>query len=202
MAKYLFKEIEKKGDSEEVSYKIWTNAGRIIPKLKGSEITVDMGEPILKPQLVPSLLPATKDGIAVDAALEVLGSVYQTTAVSMGNPHAIIFVEDLERMSPAFSTFGPAVESHPQFPQRVNAHFVQVLSKSHLRVKTWERGAGPTLACGTGACSVVVAGVLTGRSDRAVRISLPGGDLQIEWNEQDNKLYMTGPAELTFQGSV
>ena len=133
-----------------MSYNIWTNAGKIIPKLNSGEITVDMGEPILKPALVPTLLGATKNDIAIDAILPVLGNNFKTTCVSMGNPHAIIFFDDLKEMQPAFNLLGPAVENHPMFPQRVNAHFVQALSRSHLLVKTWERGAGPTLACGTG----------------------------------------------------
>ncbi len=105
-------------------------------------------------------------------------------------------------MQPAFPAIGQVMERHPAFPQRVNAEFVQVLSRNHVRVKVWERGAGPTLACGTGACAVLVAGVLTGRTDRQCRVTLPGGDLFIEWREQDNKLYMTGPATAVFRGTL
>lgn len=150
MAKYVFQEIENRDSNQDVSYNIWTNAGKIIPKLNKGEITVDMGEPILKPALVPTLLAATKNDIAIEAPLSVLGSEFKATCVSMGNPHTIIFFDDLKKMQPEFTSLGPAVENHPMFPQRVNAHFVQVLSRSHLLVKTWERGAGPTLACGTG----------------------------------------------------
>lgn len=150
MAKYIYEEIEKKDNNQHVSYNIWTGAGKIIPQLKNGEITVDMGIPILKPELVPTLLKATKNDIAIDATLSVLDKSFKTTCVSMGNPHAIIFFDDVTQMQPSFNLLGPAVENHPMFPQRINAHFVQVLSRSHLLVKTWERGAGPTLACGTG----------------------------------------------------
>jgi diaminopimelate epimerase len=105
-------------------------------------------------------------------------------------------------MDPPFATVGPLMEKHPMFPQKVNAEFAQVLSRSHIRMKVWERGAGPTLACGTGACATVVAGVLSGRADRTATVSLPGGDLQITWDEKDGKIYMTGPAEAVFRGTI
>jgi len=202
MAKFLM-EIEGKNLGTEATYTIWTNAGKIIPKVtKNGLITVDMGEPILIPAKVPTTLAATKDGIAIDSPFEALGHQYKATCVSMGNPHAVIFVDSFESMNPPFATIGPVIESHPVFPQRVNAEFVQVLSKKHLKMKVWERGAGPTLACGTGACATVVAGALSGRSDRECTVSLPGGDLEIKWDEASNKIYMTGPAEAVFKGNL
>eukprot|EP00600_Ochromonadales_sp_CCMP1393_P009635 CAMPEP_0174956128 /NCGR_PEP_ID=MMETSP0004_2-20121128/1358_1 /TAXON_ID=420556 /ORGANISM="Ochromonas sp., Strain CCMP1393" /LENGTH=302 /DNA_ID=CAMNT_0016204119 /DNA_START=187 /DNA_END=1095 /DNA_ORIENTATION=- len=210
MAKFLELLEDKPGAEHE--YTIWTGAGVITPKITADgSITVDMGEPILTPEQVPTTLQATDSSglptgsgpAAVDASMVVDGITYQTTAVSMGNPHSIMFVDDLESMSPPFGTIGPQVESSVAFfPERVNAEFVQVLDRGHVRMKVWERGAGPTLACGTGACAVVVAGVLTGRTDRQCRVSLPGGDLEILWNEADNKLYMTGPAKAVFSGTI
>jgi diaminopimelate epimerase len=105
-------------------------------------------------------------------------------------------------MNPSFPVVGPVMESHPAFPERVNAEFVEVLSRTHVRMKVWERGAGPTLACGTGACAIGVAGVLTGRTDRRTTVTLPGGDLLIDWSEADGKVYMTGPAKLVFSGTI
>ena len=123
---------------------------------------------------------------------------WKVTCVSMGNPHAIVFVDDLEALD--FDTVGPQFEVHPAFPAKTNTEFVQVLSRTHLKMKVWERGAGPTLACGTGACALAVAAVLAGKADRACTVTLPGGDLQIEWREADNRIFMTGPAEPTFRG--
>jgi diaminopimelate epimerase len=111
-------------------------------------------------------------------------------------------VDDFETMQPPFPVIGPVMERHPAFPERVNTEFVQVLSRNHVRVKVWERGAGPTLACGTGACAVLAAGVLTGKLDRECTVSLPGGDLHIRWDETDNHLYMSGPANPVFHGQL
>lgn len=202
MARFLM-EIEGKSGADEVVYSIATNAGRIVPRITaGDSITVDMGKPILVAEQVPTKLAATKDGAAVSAPISAAGANYEVTCVSMGNPHAVIFVDSLDAMDPAFPVVGPVMEKHPAFPARVNAEFVEVLSRSHVRMKVWERGAGPTLACGTGACAVVVAGVLTGRTERNTRVTLPGGDLLINWSEQDGKVYMTGPAKQVFRGSI
>ena len=143
MAKFLT-EIEGRNSISEVTYTISTLAGKIVPRVKeDGSITVDMGKPILSAADVPTTLAPTKDGAAVSAPISVAGTNYKVTAVSMGNPHAVIFVDDLDSMDPAFSTVGPVMERHPAFPARVNAEFVQVLSPSHVRVKVWERGAGP-----------------------------------------------------------
>jgi len=122
------------------------------------------------------------------------------TAVSMGNPHCVTFVEDLDRLP--LTDLGPQVEHHPAFPQRVNAEFIQVIRPDYLRMRVWERGAGITLACGTGACASLVAGVLTDRCDRTATIELPGGNLEITWSAADNRVYMTGPAQWVFDGSI
>lgn len=111
-------------------------------------------------------------------------------------------MDDLDAIDPPFSTVGPIIEKHPMFPERVNVEFVQVLNRQHVSLKVWERGAGPTLACGTGACATAVAGVLNNKNDRKCKVTLPGGDLDIEWSEADGKVYMTGPAKAVFSGHI
>lgn len=159
-------------------------------------VRVDMGEPILKASLIPVL--AQGDPV-MGAQLEVKGGVFTYTAVSMGNPHCIIFVEDYAGID--FEQLGPAIESHELFPRKTNVEFIRVDSREEITMKVWERGAGPTLACGTGACASVVASVLNEKTNRAVTVHLPGGDLFIEWNE-DNHVYMTGPATYVFKGQI
>lgn len=204
MAKFLVTEVEGKALDSERTYKIWTNAGEIIPIVtKDGLIVVDMGKPILVAEKVPTILsPTTEQGWAVNSPITVAGSEYLATCVSMGNPHCVVFVPSLESMNPTFATVGPLFENNVAFPQRVNAEFVEVVSPTYVKMKVWERGAGPTLACGTGACAVVVAGVLTKRCERKCRVGLPGGDLTIEWRESDGKIYMTGPAEAVFKGTI
>jgi len=165
--------------------------------LEGDKVTgvrVDMGEPILKPELIPVL--AQKEPV-VGATLQVNGKEYVYTAVSMGNPHCVLFVEDYAALD--FERLGPAIEKHPLFPRKTNVEFIMVNNRNELTMKVWERGAGPTLACGTGACASVVAAVLNGQTERQVTVHLPGGDLFIEWG-QDNRVYMTGPASYVFKG--
>lgn len=192
------------------SYKIDTLAGPIVPVMnEDGSVTVDMGEPILEAALVPTTLAANDpDGVGVidQTLVSTTGKTWKVSAVSMGNPHAIIFVDDLET-DIDFETDGPALESDPAFPARINVEFVQVLSDTHLRMKVWERGAGPTLACGTGTCALVVAAIRAGKIPRppvgdSVRVTLPGGDLFIEWRESNNRVYMTGPADLSFRGEA
>lgn len=154
-----------------------------------------MGKPILLAKDVPTKLAPTNDkGYAIESPFLCEGITLKATCVSMGNPHAVIFVHDFDTMNPSFNIIGPKVEKHEAFPQKVNAEFVQLISKDHVLMKVWERGAGPTLACGTGACATVVAGVLTGKTNRKCKVTLPGGDLMINWDEETDKIYMTGPA--------
>jgi diaminopimelate epimerase len=120
------------------------------------------------------------------------------TCVSMGNPHVVLYCADVSKVP--LATVGPALETAPMFPRRINVHLVQVHSPAEATMRTWERGSGITLACGTGACSVCVAGVLTGRTGRRLRAHLPGGDLDLEWSEKDNHVYKTGPATEVFSG--
>lgn len=157
-------------------------------------LTVNMGEPCLEPELIP--VRAGKDR-AVQENLEVCGRELTFTAVSMGNPHCVLFIDDLETLE--FETLGPAIEKHSLFPRKTNVEFIRVDNPREITMKVWERGAGPTLACGTGACASVVAGVLEGRTERDVIVHLPGGDLKIHWAD-NNQVYMTGPAVYVFKG--
>jgi diaminopimelate epimerase len=162
-------------------------------------VCVDMGEPILSlPQIPVSAAELTNANRDNEFRLSVAGDSIVATFVSMGNPHAVIYVDDVNAVD--LAGIGPKVENHVAFPRRINAHWVQVHSPGELTMRTWERGSGITMACGTGACAVCVAGVLTGRSSRKVLAHLPGGDLELEWRESDSHFYMTGPATETFSG--
>ena len=167
---------------------------------KVAQVTVDMGEPILEPAKIPARFDGAR---AVDVPLEVDGKTHRVTCVSMGNPHCVLFVPEVELLdSLDLETIGPSFEHHERFPKRVNTEFIQVVSRSELRMRVWERGSGETAACGTGACAVAVAGVLTGRTDRRVLIHLVGGDLTIEWRESDNHVAMRGEAVEVFRGEI
>ncbi|KAJ0258876.1 Diaminopimelate epimerase [Hirschfeldia incana] len=189
------------------SFTIHTGAGLIVPEIQDDgQVKVDMGEPILKAEDVPTRLAGNRGESVVAAELVVDGVSWNVTCVSMGNPHCITFAtkdgQDLRVDDLKLSEIGPKFEHHEMFPARTNTEFVEVLSRSHLKMRVWERGAGATLACGTGACALVVAAVLEGRTDRKCTVDLPGGPLEIEWKEEDNHIYMTGPADLVFYGSA
>ncbi|CAA0836438.1 Diaminopimelate epimerase- chloroplastic [Striga hermonthica] len=189
------------------SFTVHTGAGLIVPEIQeDGKVRVDMGVPILKASEVPTKLAPNNDQAVVKARLDVDGSIWNVTCVSMGNPHCVTFStetsKDLEVDKLNLAEIGPKFEHHAVFPARTNTEFVQVFSPSHVKMRVWERGAGATLACGTGACAVVVAAVLEGRTGRSCRVDLPGGPLDIEWREEDNHIYMTGPAEVVFYGSV
>ncbi len=162
---------------------------------KVCRVRVDMGTPELNPARIPTTLPGER---IVDAPLEVADRQLAVTCVSLGNPHCITYVDALS--DSLVLGLGPQIETHPQFPSRTNVEFVDVFSRSEVRQRTWERGSGETLACGTGASAVCVAGVLTGRTERRLQVHLLGGDLQLEWSDDDNHVYMTGPAEEVFSG--
>ncbi|MBE9167549.1 diaminopimelate epimerase [Pleurocapsales cyanobacterium LEGE 06147] len=181
------------------SYKIHTLAGVITPKLESDgQVTVDMGAPQLTASEIPTNL-GSPEAKVIAQPLQVTGKSWSVTCVSMGNPHCIIFVEDVDAI--LLTKIGPQFEHHPAFPQRTNTEFIQVIKPNYLKMRVWERGAGITLACGTGACASVVAGVLNDKCDRLCTVELPGGCLQIEWSELDGRVYMTGPAEKVFTGS-
>ena len=158
--------------------------------------TVDMGEPILRPPDIPVDLPGNR---VIDQHVTAGDGDYRITCVSMGNPHAVIYVADVAAVE--LEKIGPRIENLPLFPQRINVHVVQVHADGEVTMRTWERGSGITLACGTGASAVCVAGVLTGRGGRKIVAHLPGGDLELEWRESNNRLYMTGPASEVFSGN-
>ncbi len=162
---------------------------------KVEQVCVNMGEPILEPAKIPVLLEGES---VIEAAIDVQNQRMLMTCVSMGNPHAVFFLDEIESIN--IEKVGPIIENHELFPQRVNAHFVRVNSRNELTMITWERGSGVTLACGTGASACCAAAVLTDRCDRKVLAHLPGGDLQIEWSQKDNCVYMTGPATEVFTG--
>ena len=160
-------------------------------------VTVDMGAPVLDAALIPvdaALSPVVAEPI------EVAGQRYEMTCVSMGNPHAVVFVEDTEGFP--VEEVGRPFEFHPAFPERVNAEFVQVLDRSEVNMRVWERGTGETLACGTGACATVVACILNDLTDDEVTVHLLGGDLHIRWDRAANKVFMTGPAATVFEGEM
>ncbi|GBE90391.1 diaminopimelate epimerase [Nostoc cycadae] len=181
-------------------YHIHTLAGTITPQLTpDGQIKVDMGLPRLLAGEIPTTLGAA-DAKVINQPLEVDGQTWEVTCVSMGNPHCITFVEDVAAIP--LETIGPKFEHHPVFPQRTNTEFIQVVSRDYLKMRVWERGAGITLACGTGACASLVAGVLTGKCDRLATVELPGGCLEIEWSEIDQRIYMTGPADRVFKGTA
>lgn len=179
--------------------RVETLAGIILPEIileNGlvKKVRVDMGKPRLDRAEIPMKGPP---GNVINEPLEAGGSVYRITAVSMGNPHCIIFTGNVKGVN--LSTTGPLIENHSSFPRRTNVEFVQVLNKKEVIMRVWERGAGETLACGTGACATAVACVLNGLTGRKITVKLKGGDLFIEWAD-DNQIYMTGPAEEVFTG--
>jgi diaminopimelate epimerase len=163
-------------------------------------VRVDMGEPLLIPAQIPTTLrsPAGPEQPVVDVPLSVGGREIRVNCISMGNPHCVVFVDDAT--DDWVLGIGPQIENDPHFPRRTNVEFASIINGRELRQRTWERGSGETLACGTGACAVCVAGVLTGRTGRSVTIHLRGGDLEIEWKEENNHVYKTGPAVEVFTG--
>jgi diaminopimelate epimerase len=164
---------------------------------KVSQVRVDMGEPVLEGPKVPTTVDANP---VLNHPVSVDDREFRFTAVSMGNPHCVIYVDDAAGFD--LAAWGPKLEKHPLFPNKTNVEFVTVRNRAHADMRVWERGAGPTLACGTGACATLVASVLNGYTDRKATVSLKGGDLLIEWSEADNRVYMTGPAAEVFEGTV
>lgn len=186
----------------ETSINVETMAGIKPLKLtlkggKVNEVCVDMGCPELTPELIP--VKTVDAGPVIGLPLKVGGRRVDITCVSMGNPHAVIFTDDVSTVP--LEKLGPLIETHKIFPRKTNVHFVQVISQNEIRMRTWERGAGITLACGTGACSCAVASHLNKLTGRSMLIHLPGGDLQVEWTG-DNRVLMTGPAEEVFTGEL
>lgn len=164
---------------------------------KVSLITVNMGSP----ELVPDKIPVISDSKrVVDEPIEVDGTTYKMTCVSMGNPHCIVFVEDTASFP--LETVGPLFENHERFPKRVNTEFIQLLDRKTVNMRVWERGSGETLACGTGACASAVACILNGLTENEITLHLLGGDLIVRWDQEENLVYMTGPARVVFDGEI
>ena len=196
VAKYVFDH----GISRREALTIETQAGVLALTLETSHgrvdrVRVDMGEPILAADRIPTTLAGDP---VVDVGLTVGSRTLTVTCVSMGNPHCVVFVD--QATDELVLGLGPQIETDPRFPARVNVEFVEVISPTEVRQRTWERGSGETWACGTGASAVCVAGVLSGRTQRRIVNHLLGGDLELEWNAADNRVYMTGPATEVFSG--
>lgn len=179
-----------------------TKAGvKYITLLEGDEkarkVTVDMGEPILDPVQIP--VKVDKEPV-LNFPLDIDGKMWEISCVSMGNPHAVVFTTGIKELD--LPVIGPKFEKHPIFPRKTNTEFIEVVDRKTLNMRVWERGAGETLACGTGACAAAVAAILNGYCDRKITIHLIGGDLEIEWDEQNNHVYMTGEAVTVFEGEI
>ena len=191
---------DRDGDGAGRTWQIDTLAGRIVPELlPDGTIRVDMGAPFLQSDQVPTTLPVGAAGLP-QGELDVDGELFAVAAAGMGNPHVVIPVPLVEEID--LERFGALLEVHPAFPAKTNVHFVQVLSPDHLVMRVWERGAGPTLACGTGACATLVACHSLGLCDRRARLDLPGGPLQIHWDASSGKVFMDGPAEHVFDAVI
>ena len=164
---------------------------------KVKSVKVDMGSP----ELNPAQIPIVADGdTVIDAPIVVDGEEYRMTGVSMGNPHTVIYIDDVAGLE--IEKIGPKFEKHERFPDRINTEFAHVIDRNTVEMRVWERGSGETLACGTGACAVAVASILNGLTEDTVTVKLLGGDLLIEWDREQNKVYMTGPAEVSFEGEI
>ena len=164
---------------------------------KVSLVKVDMGKPKLEADLVPIISEREQ---VIDEPIEVDGKEYHMTGVSMGNPHAVIYVDDVKNLD--LETIGPKFENHERFPKRINTEFVRCIDRHTVEMRVWERGSGETLACGTGACAVAVASILNNLTDTQVTVKLLGGDLQIEWDKEKDRVFMTGPATVVFDGVI
>ncbi|PQO26227.1 diaminopimelate epimerase [Blastopirellula marina] len=196
VAKYVYDH----GIAKKDKLSLETGAGVLSVQLEtdgnlAKRVTVNMGEPILDAAKIPTTFGETP---VVLQRLEAGGREFEVTCVSMGNPHCVIFVDKAD--DDLVLKIGPQIEKAAQFPARVNVEFIEIISPTEVRQRTWERGSGETLACGTGASAVCVAGVLTGKLERRILNHLLGGDLELHWNESDNHVYMTGPAEEVFSG--
>ena len=189
--------VRERGLTAKSDIRVETAAGIIAPRLEADgEVTVNMGAPVFEAKRIPFLT----DSDALVQPLEVGGATVEISAVSMGNPHAVQVVADVD--AAPVPTQGPLIERHARFPQRVNAGYMQVLDRGRIRLRVYERGAGETLACGTGACAAVAVGIRRGLLDRSVRVSTRGGDLTIRWEGGDNPVWMTGPAVAVFEGEI
>ena len=189
--------VHDKGLSPKTEIRVETAAGVIVPRLEeNGQVTVNMGVPRFEPAEIPFLAETR----ALVYLLGLEGNIVELSVLSMGNPHAVQLVEDAD--SAPVAVEGPQIENHPSFPARVNAGFMQVLDRGHIKLRVYERGAGETLACGTGACAAAVAGIARGLLDGSVRVTTRGGDLTIRWQGEGSPVWMTGPAVTVFEGTI
>ena len=198
----FFQYLREAGHTSREELRVETLSGVVTPRWAGpGRVTVDMGPPILAPAKIPTRLgdPAGA-GPVLDVPLHVNGQALTVSSVSMGNPHCVVYVDDVD--DAPVETLGPRIETHDAFPNRVNVEFVQVVSRGHVRQRTWERGAGETLACGSGACATAVVSILRGVADARLRVELRGGDLDISWAGGSASVLMTGPAATVFHGTI
>jgi diaminopimelate epimerase len=194
----LYKYLRDHGHTSADEVGIETPAGVVRPRWAGpGRVRVEMGQPVLAPAKIPTTL-GEGDGPVLDVLLDVEGEKFRVSTVSMGNPHAVLFVEDPD--AAPVERLGPLIEHHPAFPNRVNVEFVTPVGRNRIRQRTWERGTGETLACGSGACAVAVVSMLRGLVERSVVIELRGGELEIDWESDESPVFMTGPAAEVFSG--
>lgn len=177
--------------------KIWLDVDENSQTRKVNSVRVDMGQPILEAENIPVL---SEKETVVNEPIEVEGNVYFHTCVSMGNPHSVVYVDDVDNFP--LERLGRHFENHPSFPKRVNTEFIQIIDRQNVKMRVWERGTGETFACGTGACATAVAGVLNGCTDKEITVHLLGGKLKIKWEGNGHPVYMTGAAEFVFEGEI
>jgi diaminopimelate epimerase len=196
-ARCFMRFVHERGLTDKPRLRIETRSGPLQLRLEDDgQVTVDMGTPRLEPAEIPFEAPAREESYR----LEVAGTRLEIAALSLGNPHAVVLVEDIDTAPVA--ELGPAIEHHPRFPQRVNAGFMQILDSENIRVRVYERGAGETLACGSGACAAMVAGRLWDRLTARVKVILAGGELVVSWTGEGSPVLMTGPATTVYEGQT
>jgi diaminopimelate epimerase len=196
----FFLYVREHGHTQAEEIRVETLGGIVTPRAAGpGRVRVDMGRPVLEPQKIPTLL-GSGSGPVLDVPLDLGDQQLRLSSVSMGNPHAVVFVDDPD--AAPVETLGPRIERHPAFPNRVNVEFVRVVGRRRIRQRTWERGSGETLACGSGACAVAVVSMLRGLVERSVAIELRGGELEIAWPDDAAFVSMTGPAAEVFSGRI
>ena len=196
-ARCFVRYVHDRGMTQKNEIRVETSGGLIIPRLEANgEVSVNMGMPKFEPQQIPFIAEKR----AMTYSIDISGRQVEISAVSLGNPHAVQLVEDVDG-APVI-TEGALIESHPSFPKRVNAGYMQVVDRTHIRLRVYERGAGETLACGTGACAAVVIGIERGLLQSTVQVNMRGGELTVRWEGEDQPVWMTGPAVTVFDGEI
>ena len=196
-ARCFVRYVHDRGMTQKNEIRVETSGGLIIPRLEANgEVSVNMGMPKFEPQQIPFIAEKR----AMTYSIDISGRQVEISAVSLGNPHAVQLVEDIDG-APVI-TEGALIESHPSFPKRVNAGYMQVVDRTHIRLRVYERGAGETLACGTGACAAVVIGIERGLLQSTVQVNMRGGELTVRWEGEDQPVWMTGPAVTVFDGEI